>query len=100
MSKSTTKQIILTIDKGVPLPEVERPTRSKETTTRINWSFLEMDHGDSFLMPEGYDKAKAYTALTALKRRDKISTETYITARKEGNTYRIWLFKDGNNGNS
>lgn len=93
MSKSTQKQFNPLVEKGVPLPE-SRKERGEETSSRINWPFSEMEYGDSFLLPEGCDKTKAYSALSALKRRKQISKNNSLMIRKENGTYRVWLVEN------
>ena len=92
MSKSIEKQIKPVIEKGIPIPS-SRKKRKKENTQRINWPFLEMEHGDSFLLPYGCERKKAYSALSALKRRDKIDDDLTLIVRKENEVFRVWLIR-------
>lgn len=90
MSKSVTKQFIPAIDKGVDIPD-SRKKREKEIVVRVNWPFLSMEHGDSFLLPKGCDKKKAYSALSAMKNRNQIDKNVSLVIRKENTVFRVWL---------
>ena len=93
MSKSNTEQIIPTIEKGIPIP-VSRKKRAKEFSIRINWPFLDMEHGDSFLLPLDCDKKKAHSALSAMKRRNQIPKDRSLVIRQIGDDFRVWLVKE------
>ena len=86
MAKSNDKQITLLVDQGIPMP-VERKERKPESQARINWPFANMSHGDSFLLPVDYEKKKAYSALSALKRRGKIDKAASIVTQLQDKQY-------------
>ncbi|MBE8233303.1 MAG: hypothetical protein HAW67_06160 [Endozoicomonadaceae bacterium] len=50
-----------------------------------------MSHGDSFLLPAGCDKKKAYSALSALKRRGDIDKSARIVTQLQDHQSRVWL---------
>jgi len=50
-----------------------------------------MSHGDSFLLPVDCEKKKAYSALSALKRRGEIDKAASIVTQLQDKQYRVWL---------
>ncbi|WP_045861613.1 hypothetical protein [Teredinibacter purpureus] len=90
MSKSKTKQYCPAVEKGIDIPTQKIP-RGLEDTQRINWPFLSMDVGDSFLLPYWCEPDRAHKAMAALKRRGKIDDSVAVVSRVEGDTFRVWL---------
>jgi len=90
MTKSSKKKFLPVVEQGIPLPTA-RKERGPESKSRINWPFTTMSHGDSFLLPVGCDKQKAYAAISALKRRGEIDKAAGIVTQPEGQTFRVWL---------
>jgi hypothetical protein len=93
MSNPLSKRLTPVIEKGISVPD-SRKDREKEKSTRVNWPFLNMEHGDSFLLPQGCDKQKAYSALSAMKRRNQIDKNTSVVVRQENDGIRVWLVKE------
>jgi hypothetical protein len=90
LSKSDPKQFLPRVEKNIPLPAA-RKERGAESQRRINWPFTTMSHGDSFLLPVGCSKQKAYAAFSALKRRGDIDTDAGLVTQLEGEQFRVWL---------
>ncbi|MCG7545408.1 hypothetical protein MHM93_14600 [Pseudoalteromonas sp. MM17-2] len=92
MSKSANKHLTPVIEKGIPIPPPPKP-RAKDSATRINWPFSDMEHGDSFLIPAIHGSKKAHAALGAMKRRNQIEDDCSLITRLEGESYRVWFIK-------
>ena len=92
MAKSIAKQMSLTVESGITYIAPTTKNFPKETQIRVNWPFLEMKHGDSFILPSGQVK-KVKSAIGALQRRGHLTkTASYRTLPIDSEYHRVWLF--------
>jgi hypothetical protein len=80
-----------TVESGITYIPPER-VQTKETQTRVNWPFSEMNHGDSFIIPNNQAN-KVGSAVSSAVRRGKLpNTVSYKTKPIDSEYHRVWLF--------